>query len=78
MDGGSVERWEDPGYRSVYERILQGDWEGYDAWQMGETISKCHLVLVLVPKLIKCQIRGRLPCKTCTMVLGLCVMRGDC
>lgn len=36
MDGGSVERWEDPTYRSVYADILKGNWESYDAYQMGE------------------------------------------
>jgi hypothetical protein len=36
MDGGSVERWEDEGYRRVYEKILKGDWEGFDAFQMRE------------------------------------------
>ena len=36
MDGGSVERWEDEGYRRVYGEILRGRWEGFDAFQMGE------------------------------------------
>ncbi|KAM0559893.1 hypothetical protein ACHAPJ_003842 [Fusarium lateritium] len=35
MDGGSIERWEDPTYRQVFEKILTGNWEGYDAWEMG-------------------------------------------
>jgi hypothetical protein len=35
MDGGSVERWEDRDYREVYERILKGDWENFDAWSIG-------------------------------------------
>jgi hypothetical protein len=34
MDGGSVERWEDPMYRSVYERILAGKWDEYDAFEI--------------------------------------------
>lgn len=29
IDGGSIERWEDPGFRRVYHRIL----EGGDAWR---------------------------------------------
>ena len=62
MDGGSVERWEDPGYRSVYKKILEGDWEGYDAWQM----SKC---LYIVPADTQ-QIPVRLPFKTCTKAPG--------
>lgn len=36
MDGGSIERWEDPTYRQVYEKILTGNWEEFDAWEMGE------------------------------------------
>jgi hypothetical protein len=35
MDGGSVERWEDGDYRDVYKRILKGDWENFDAWDIG-------------------------------------------
>jgi len=30
MDAGTVERWIDPGYQRVYERVFQGDWRGYD------------------------------------------------
>jgi hypothetical protein len=30
MDAGTVERWIDPGYQKVYERIFAGDWRGYD------------------------------------------------
>ncbi len=30
MDAGTVERWIDPGYQRVYERIFSGDWRGYD------------------------------------------------
>lgn len=37
MDGGSVERWIDVGYRKVYRRVFAGDWRGYDpfdaAWR---------------------------------------------
>lgn len=40
MDGGSVERWEDSDYREVYERILKGNWENFDAWNIG-TSSAC-------------------------------------
>lgn len=32
MDGGGIERWEDPTYRQVYSNILSGDWESYDAF----------------------------------------------
>ena len=30
MDAGTVERWIDPGYQSVYEHIFAGDWRRYD------------------------------------------------
>jgi len=30
MDAGTVERWIDPGYRRVYERVFAGGWRGYD------------------------------------------------
>ncbi|KAE8376030.1 DUF1479-domain-containing protein [Aspergillus bertholletiae] len=30
LDGGSLERWEDPEYRKCYSQILQGEWEKYD------------------------------------------------
>lgn len=35
VDGGSVERWEDPHYRSAYRAILQGHWRDHDAWDIG-------------------------------------------
>lgn len=38
MDGGSVERWEDPDYREVYGKILKGDWEKFDAWNIGKSV----------------------------------------
>ena len=30
MDAGTVERWIDPGYQKVYERVFAGDWRSYD------------------------------------------------
>jgi hypothetical protein len=32
IDGGSLERWEDPEYSRVYTKILEGNWEEYDAF----------------------------------------------
>ena len=32
MDAGTVERWIDPGYQRVYERVFAGDWRHYDAF----------------------------------------------
>lgn len=34
IDGGSLERWEDPEYASVYKKILEGNWEAYDPWDV--------------------------------------------
>lgn len=31
-DGGSLERWEDPTYSKVYQKILDGNWEQYDPY----------------------------------------------
>jgi hypothetical protein len=39
VDGGSIERWEDPIYRSVYDEILKGDWEGFDAWDIDKRVG---------------------------------------
>ncbi len=30
MDAGTVERWIDPGYQSVYSQVFAGNWKGYD------------------------------------------------
>lgn len=30
MDAGTVERWIDPGYQQVYEKVFSGDWRSYD------------------------------------------------
>ena len=30
MDAGTVERWIDPGYQQVYEKVFAGDWRRYD------------------------------------------------
>ncbi|KAL0580983.1 hypothetical protein V5O48_001075 [Marasmius crinis-equi] len=35
VDGGSIERWEDPTYRQCFKNILEGNWkahDAYDAW----------------------------------------------
>jgi hypothetical protein len=34
LDSGAIERWEDPAYRSNYEKIFQGKWEEYDPWSL--------------------------------------------
>lgn len=39
VDGGGIERWEDDGYREVYRRILAGNWQEYDPWNMDYRID---------------------------------------
>lgn len=34
MDGGSIERWQDPVFRSCFEHILEGDWRAHDAYSL--------------------------------------------
>ncbi|BEJ02402.1 hypothetical protein CcaverHIS631_0701970 [Cutaneotrichosporon cavernicola] len=44
-DGGSIELWEDKGYRALYEAIFSGKWEDYDAYDAGlrdNTNSNLH------------------------------------
>lgn len=36
LDAGSIERWEDPTYRSLYAPILEGRWEEWDPWRLDE------------------------------------------
>ncbi|KAK9319798.1 hypothetical protein V1517DRAFT_296615 [Lipomyces orientalis] len=40
-DGGSVERWEKEGYGKggVYDKIFEGDWENYDAWDASSRVD---------------------------------------
>jgi type 1 glutamine amidotransferase len=40
MDGGSIERWEDDNYRSVFESIINGRWEEFNPWELGEYSSQ--------------------------------------
>ncbi|CAE6520501.1 unnamed protein product [Rhizoctonia solani] len=34
VDGGSIERWEDPGLRKCFRSILDGDWEKHDPFDL--------------------------------------------
>lgn len=38
-DGGSLERWEDPEYSKVYQKILEGKWEQYDPFDAKHRVS---------------------------------------
>ncbi|CDS03655.1 hypothetical protein LRAMOSA01057 [Lichtheimia ramosa] len=39
LDGGSLERWEDPEYRACYTKILQGQWEEYDPFDVTHRVE---------------------------------------
>ncbi|KAI9045366.1 DUF1479 domain-containing protein [Aspergillus affinis] len=39
IDGGSLERWEDPEYSRVYTKILEGKWEEYDPWDAKHRVT---------------------------------------
>ncbi|PYI18571.1 DUF1479-domain-containing protein [Aspergillus violaceofuscus CBS 115571] len=39
IDGGSLERWEDPEYARVYAPILAGRWEEYDPWDAKHRVA---------------------------------------
>ena len=34
IDGGGMERWEDPNFRSCFDSILKGDWEKHDPYDL--------------------------------------------
>lgn len=34
IDGGSIERWEDPAFRKCFEDILSGQWRQHDAYDL--------------------------------------------
>lgn len=36
--GGGIERWEDVGFRKVYEEILKGDWKAHDPYDVGRRL----------------------------------------
>jgi hypothetical protein len=39
MDAGTVERWIDPGYQRVYERVFAGDWSHYDPFDASHRLE---------------------------------------
>ncbi|EJD42505.1 DUF1479-domain-containing protein, partial [Auricularia subglabra TFB-10046 SS5] len=44
VDGGSIERWEDPGFRSIYRDILSGNWTKHDAFDIdGRIVAQSDL-----------------------------------
>ncbi|KAF8495327.1 DUF1479-domain-containing protein [Gautieria morchelliformis] len=34
IDGGAIERWEDPGFQGVYADILKGNWKAHDPYDL--------------------------------------------
>ena len=34
VDGGGVERWKDGAYRTVYRKLLEGDLDSYDPFEV--------------------------------------------
>jgi hypothetical protein len=41
LDCGSIERWEDPGFRSCFRRILEGNggWRAHDPWDASPRVD---------------------------------------
>lgn len=39
IDGGGLERWEDPGFRGCFKEILSGDWRSHDAFDATRRIG---------------------------------------
>ncbi|KAI5808214.1 hypothetical protein DFH27DRAFT_590185 [Peziza echinospora] len=49
VDSGSVERWEDPTYASVYQDIWSGNWESYDPYGHVDSRETAHMDLYNAP-----------------------------
>ena len=39
IDGGAIERWEDPHFRSCYQSILEGDWKKHDPYDLAGRLN---------------------------------------
>ncbi|KAK1221694.1 hypothetical protein PQX77_015524 [Marasmius sp. AFHP31] len=39
VDGGTIERWEDPAFRSCFNDILSGNWRSHDPYELGGRLS---------------------------------------
>ncbi|KAF7370278.1 Duf1479 domain protein [Mycena sanguinolenta] len=53
VDGGSIERWEDPTYRSCFESILSGAWKSHNPYNAGPRV---HAVQDLYSAPSQCSI----------------------
>jgi len=39
IDGGGIERWEDPEFRKCFENILNGNWKEHDPYDLGPRLN---------------------------------------
>ncbi|KAF8521199.1 DUF1479-domain-containing protein [Hysterangium stoloniferum] len=39
VDGGAIERWEDPGLRNVFDEILKGNWKAHDPYDLEKRLK---------------------------------------
>jgi len=39
VDGGSIERWEDPGYRACFKKIFEGRWKEHNPFDASPRIG---------------------------------------
>ncbi|KAH8831874.1 hypothetical protein DL96DRAFT_1667904 [Flagelloscypha sp. PMI_526] len=46
VDGGSIERWEDPQYRRCFSDILGGNWRAHDAYDLDNRVAAKHSLYV--------------------------------
>ena len=42
IDGGSLERWEDSGFRGCFRAILGGDWQKHDPFDAAPRLHACQ------------------------------------
>lgn len=39
IDGGSLERWEDPGYRNCWKNILENNWRSHNPFDISPRLK---------------------------------------
>ncbi|KAF9525722.1 DUF1479-domain-containing protein [Crepidotus variabilis] len=42
LDGGSIERWEEPNFRQCFSAIFSGNWQKFDAYDIGGRVRSKH------------------------------------
>ena len=40
VNGGGIERWQDPTYRKVYRNILEGNWKDFDPFEVDYRVEE--------------------------------------